>query len=301
MIWEAQFGDFANGAQVIIDQFIASAEDKWQRTSRLVLLLPHGYEGQGPEHSSARIERFLQLCAEDNIAVANPTTPAQYFHLLRRQVRQRDAQAARRLHAEEPAAPARGRLAARRARAGAFQRVSSTTRRSRARRVERVLFCTGKVYYDLLARRREARTARRRDRPPRAALSVPGRGARGGARARTRRARRRGLGPGRAAEHGRVVVRPRAFGGIPAGRDQPALRRARRFALARHRKRGGPQAGARAVPGGVVRVLRRRRGGRACLAAAACLFAASACSRSAPTGGRVFSRPMPRSSSKSID
>ena len=112
-VWEAQFGDFANGAQIIIDQFLAAGFEKWGQTANLVLLLPHGLEGQGPEHSSARIERLLQLCARDNITVAHPSTPANYFHLLREQASSGDRPLFI-LTPKGPAAPAPGPLAARR-------------------------------------------------------------------------------------------------------------------------------------------------------------------------------------------
>ncbi len=151
ILWEAQFGDFANGAQVLIDQFIAASEDKWQRLSGLVMLLPHGYEGQGPEHSSARLERFLQLGAEDNLIVAQPTTPAQQFHLLRRQalwkwkkplVVMTPKSLLRLPAATSPIADlAKGR----------FSRVLGDPGAPAG--VERVLLCSGKVYYDLVEER----------------------------------------------------------------------------------------------------------------------------------------------------
>jgi 2-oxoglutarate dehydrogenase E1 component len=153
ILWEAQFGDFANGAQVIIDQFIASGESKWGRASGLVMLLPHGYEGQGPEHSSARLERFLQLCAEDNIQVTVPTTPAQYFHLLRRQVRRNFRKP---LVVMTPKSLLRHKLAVsplEQFASGAFLEVLDDP--AEAERVRRVLVCSGKVYYDLVAKREE--------------------------------------------------------------------------------------------------------------------------------------------------
>jgi len=148
VLWEAQFGDFSNGAQVIIDQFLASSESKWQRESGLVLLLPHGYEGQGPEHSSARLERFLQMCAEDNIQVVNCTAPAQYFHLLRRQMRRNFRKP---LIVMTPKSLLRHPLA-KSAIAdftiGHFREVLDDAD-SDPNQVRRVLLCSGKVYYDL--------------------------------------------------------------------------------------------------------------------------------------------------------
>jgi 2-oxoglutarate dehydrogenase E1 component len=157
VLWEAQFGDFANGAQVIIDQFLASGETKWLRMSGLTLLLPHGHEGQGPEHSSARLERYLQLCAERNMTVANITTPANYFHSLRRQVKRNFRKP---LVIMTPKSLLRHKLA--------VSKLADMTGESRFRtvigevdtiapgpEVKRVVLCSGKVYYDLLAERRD--------------------------------------------------------------------------------------------------------------------------------------------------
>ena len=153
--WEAQFGDFANGAQVIIDQYIAASEDKWKQTCRLVLLLPHGYEGQGPEHSSARLERFLQLCGENNLQVCHPTTPAQYFHLLRRQAMQ---ETIRPLIVMTPKSLLRLPAASSNIdelQNGGFQPVIDDVRATDKAAVKRIVVCSGKVFYDLEAARDE--------------------------------------------------------------------------------------------------------------------------------------------------
>ncbi|RNE56817.1 multifunctional oxoglutarate decarboxylase/oxoglutarate dehydrogenase thiamine pyrophosphate-binding subunit/dihydrolipoyllysine-residue succinyltransferase subunit [Cryobacterium tepidiphilum] len=150
VLWEAQFGDFANGAQTVIDEFISSAEQKWGQRSSVVLLLPHGYEGQGPDHSSARIERFLQLCAEDNMTVARPSTPASYFHLLRRQAYMRPR---RPLIVFTPKAMLRLRGATSEVSDftnGKFETVIDDARITDKSAVKRVLFMAGKLYYDLL-------------------------------------------------------------------------------------------------------------------------------------------------------
>jgi 2-oxoglutarate dehydrogenase E1 component len=155
VIWEAQFGDFANGAQVLIDQFLSSSEDKWYRLSGLVLLLPHGFEGQGPEHSSARLERWLNLCAEDNMQVCNLTTPAQCFHALRRQVvrpyrKPLVIMSPKSLLRSPSAVSTLDELAN-----GTFQRIIPDVGKLDPKKVKRVLLCSGKVYYDLAHARAE--------------------------------------------------------------------------------------------------------------------------------------------------
>jgi len=155
VMWEAQFGDFVNAAQVIIDQFIVSAEEKWRRLSGLVLLLPHGFEGMGPEHSSARLERFLQLASKDNIQVANLTTPAQLFHCLRRQVlrvwrKPLVLLTPKSLLRHPECASPLDELAQ-----GKFHRILSDTLQVDPNSIERILLCSGKIYYELEQRRRQ--------------------------------------------------------------------------------------------------------------------------------------------------
>jgi len=156
--WEAQFGDFVNGAQVIIDQFIASSEDKWHRLSGLVMLLPHGFEGQGPEHSSARLERFLSLCAEDNMQICNLTTPEQVFHCLRRQMIRPWRKPLVVMSPKSLLRHPKARSTLRDLADGSFQRIIPD-RRVEPRRARRVILCSGKVFYDLV----EARTRKEID------------------------------------------------------------------------------------------------------------------------------------------
>ena len=155
VIWEAQFGDFANGAQVVIDQFITSGEYKWSRLCGLTMLLPHGYEGQGPEHSSARLERYLQLCAEQNIQVCVPTTPAQVFHMLRRQAirplrKPLVVMSPKSLLRHKDAVSSLEDLSE-----GRFNTVLDETDDLNCEKVKRIVLCAGKVFYDLRAARRE--------------------------------------------------------------------------------------------------------------------------------------------------
>jgi 2-oxoglutarate dehydrogenase E1 component len=227
-MWEAQFGDFANGAQVVFDQFISSGERKWLRMCGLVCLLPHGYEGQGPEHSSARLERFLQMCAEDNMQVANCTTPANYFHILRRQLKR---EIRKPLILMTPKSLLRHKRAVSRldelGPTSTFHRLlwddAQTNPDEKIKlvadgKIRRVVLCSGKVYFDLLEER---------------ALSVPHQGADN--RADALQAGRDRLVPGGAAQHGRVVLR-RHLHRVGA---QPDRRQEQASALCRPPRDGG--------------------------------------------------------------
>jgi 2-oxoglutarate dehydrogenase E1 component len=174
VIWEAQFGDFANGAQVLIDQFIASGEVKWGRSNGITLMLPHGYEGQGPEHSSARLERFMQLSADNNMQVVQPTSASQIFHVLRRQM----VRMFRKplilmtpkslLRAKDASSPLSEFTK------GEFKTVlGESNPEIAADKVRRVIACSGKVYYDLARTRTEPKRQRRRPSCVGAALSLP--------------------------------------------------------------------------------------------------------------------------------
>ena len=279
VLWEAQFGDFANGAQVVFDQFISSGERKWLRMSALVCLLPHGYEGQGPEHSSARLERFLQMCAEDNMQVANCTTPANYFHILRRQLK-RDFR--KPLILMTPKSLLRHKRAVSRlselADGSTFHRVlwddaqfgRDTVKLAPDERIRRVVLVLGQGLFRPLRGAREARRRRRLPDAGRAALPVPAEGAGAGAVALPQR--RRDLVPGGAAEHGRLGVGralsrmgadPRRIEGAP-----PALCRAPALRLDRRRPHveapfpaaGLPRRGFCGVKGNVVPDAKARSG-----------------------------------------
>jgi multifunctional 2-oxoglutarate metabolism enzyme len=156
VLWEAQFGDFVNTAQVIVDQFIVSGEEKWNQTNRLVLLLPHGYEGQGPEHSTARPERFLQLCANNNIQVCQCSTPAQYFHLLRRQIKQREPKPLIVLTPKSLLRLPAASSPISELRTGHFFPVIDDAEEAETGNVTRVIFCSGKIYYELAKARKNS-------------------------------------------------------------------------------------------------------------------------------------------------
>ena len=231
VIWEAQFGDFVNGAQVVIDQFIASGEVKWGRVNGITLMLPHGYEGQGPEHSSARLERFMQLSADTNMQVVQPTTASQIFHVLRRQM----VRSLRKpLVIMTPKSLLRNKDATSplsEFTKGGFQTVIPENKDLKADKVKRVVVCSGKVYYDL-AKKREEKGA-----DDTAILRVeqlypfPHKAFASELKKYPERHRHR-LVPGRAAEPGRLVLRAALHPREHAGRPEAGLLRPRRLGLA---------------------------------------------------------------------
>ena len=230
VVWEAQFGDFANGAQTIVDQFISSGLAKWRETSRLTLLLPHGYEGNGPEHSSARLERFLQLAAQENIRIASCTTAAQYFHLLRRQAlepseRPLVVMTPKGLLRLKDAASPLAELAE-----GYFRPLLDAVVPDK-REIRRLVLCSGKVYYDIVGHELAREPSARRSRSRVSSSCTRSRRRRARADRLVPAARRGRLGAGGAAEHGRVAVDPPPPGGGGC-RDPSATR-------------GGPGAPAR--------------------------------------------------------
>ena len=230
-IWEGQFGDFANGAQVVIDQFISSGESKWNRLCGLALFLPHGYEGQGPEHSSARLERFLQMCAHENMQVCVPTTPAQDFHMIRRQMLR---PVRKPLIVMTPKSLLRHKLAVSsldELANGSFQLVIGDHRELQAKKIKRVVLCSGKVYYDLLEDAEKRGPRRCRDHSRRTAVSVPA----SGSYRRTGKIlwrQRSDLVSGRTHESGCVVPDPASPAGLCQRQAKPFVRRPRAFARA---------------------------------------------------------------------
>ena len=260
VIWEAQFGDFVNGAQVVIDQFIASGEVKWGRANGITLMLPHGYEGQGPEHSSARLERFMQLSADNNMQVVQPTSASQIFHVLRRQM----VRMFRKpliimtpkslLRAKDASSPLTDFTK------GEFKTViGEQSAEVNADKVKRLIACSGKVYYDLVKHARRAQERRRRDHARRAALSVPAQGVRGRAQEVPEPDRGR-LVPGRAAEPGRLVLRAALHPREHDRRPEARLRRAGAVGVAG----GGLRAPAPGAAEGAARAgLRQAQGLRA--------------------------------------